>query len=305
PPDGRAALARGGLGRHRHRAAGVRLAARRRRPRREAGRGGAYGRRLRGAAGLRQRRHAAARGGALPSTRATRAGSWQAGAGRGGHCGGGYERRRTRACRYGACRGGARRAADRPRDAGPRGRGGGRALPHRPGGRRAAPCGTAPGRGLRGPRAHGAAAPPRRTPDVSAVLFTSQVWPGVTFEALLSADTVASPGDYALTVGQVRVTALPAAQRDRVSASVEVTNLSTCLLLLDVRLRDDGAYVGDGWLLRVRARRAGQPPRPLVVTIPEVPLVTPLGVRTAANAFSAELSGRFVECERRTRPRAG
>lgn len=146
---------------------------------------------------------------------------------------------------------------------------------------------------------------PRRTADVSAVLFTSQVWPGVTFAALLSADTVASPGDYALTVGQVRVTALPAAQRDRVSASVEVTNLSTCLLLLDVRLRDDGAYVGDGWLLRVRARRAGQPPRPLVVTIPEVPLVTPLGVRTAANAFSAELSGRFVECERRTRPRAG
>lgn len=146
-----------------------------------------------------------------------------------------------------------------------------------------------------------AVARPRRTEGLSAVLFTAQVWPEASFESALNADTDAAPGRYALTVGHVRLTARPTPDPDRVSATVEVTNLSACLLLLGVRFLDDGEYVSDPWLVRVRSRRPSQEGLPVLVELPDVRLLTPVAQRTSANAFSAELTARFVDCGRRAR----
>lgn len=145
---------------------------------------------------------------------------------------------------------------------------------------------------------NGAETRPRRTADVTAVLFTTRVWPEASFQALLRADTYAAPGHYELTVGQVRLRAHPTAEGDRVSASVEVTNLSSCVLLLDLRFLDGGSYVTEPWQMRVRSRRSTLSARPVNVHLPDVTLRTPLAARTGTDEFSAEFTARFVDCGR-------
>ncbi len=143
---------------------------------------------------------------------------------------------------------------------------------------------------------------PRRTPGGTAVLFTDRVWPEASFETALNADTYAAPGDYALTVGRLRLRARPTADGDRVSTSVEVTNLSSCVLLIDLRFLDGGSYVTRPWLMRVRARRSPTSARPVALDLPDVRLLTPLRDRTTATVFSAEFTVRFVDCAGGARP---
>lgn len=144
---------------------------------------------------------------------------------------------------------------------------------------------------------------PRRTLRATAVVFTTVVWPEVSVSTVLNANTGAAPGDYTLTAGVLRVTARVPDDAAHVNAAVEVTNHTTCQLLLDFRFLDGGEYVTRRRIVRVRAGRDVLARQPVVLNVLGVELRTPLTERTAVDEFAAEFAAHFVECDRRLRLR--